>query len=214
MSHTNDTRRAGSAGRGARRRRVGAIALAAVFVLLLTGCFGDGTYRVGYGPGQLRPGATYSTAGAEECYWVEWAWGVTTGGVFLVGWDHRTGAAERQIHTIWSRPQPGGRHGLFSSDGCGVWVRTSAQIPLSPPLADKPAGMWRVPTDMAYGTWSAPGGSRCHWEILANFQGVEWGRQVSEGGGSGRQTIHVVDDARPRVHGFGSTGCGTWHRTG
>jgi hypothetical protein len=47
------------------RRRVAAVALMGVFVLLLTACLGDGTYRVGYGPGQFRPGATYSTAGGE-----------------------------------------------------------------------------------------------------------------------------------------------------
>jgi hypothetical protein len=58
----SDRRASGARGT---RRRVAAVALSGVFVLLLTGCFGDGTYGVGYGPGQLRPGATYSTAGAR-----------------------------------------------------------------------------------------------------------------------------------------------------
>ena len=194
-----------------------------VFVLLLTACLGDGTYRVGYGPGQFRPGATYSTAGGEGCHWVEWVWGATTGGLTIVNWGHhRTAAAERQIHTIFPGVGTAPRFGLFSSDGCGIWVRTSAQIPLSPPLADKPAGMWRVPTDMAYGTWSAPGGSGCRWALVRDFMGQvrSWpGTVGSHGGGSGQQTVHVGRLFQPHrppigVHGFMSTGCGTWHKIG
>ena len=191
--------RRASGARGTRRWRVATVALVGVFVLLLTSCFGDGTYRVGYDPGQLRPGTTYSTAGGQGCHWVEWVGGWL--GIVVRGPEHRTTAAERQIHTIGPYTSA-----AFSSDGCGIWVRTSAQIPLSPPLADKPAGMWRVPTDMAYGTWTAPGGSGCYWARLRDF--LAGGRSIiTSHSGGGRPVVRVGRS----VHGFESTGCGTWH---
>ncbi len=205
MERTNNMEESRSGGRGA-RRRVAAVALVGVFVLLLTGCFGDGTYGVGYGPGQLRPGATYSTAGGQGCHWVEWVWDNIPYVALVRAWDERTSAAERQIHTISA-----GLSGAFSSDGCGIWEPVTPRTPpFSPPTAGKPAGMWRVPTDMAHGTWSAPGGSGCYWARLENFQEPYGNNVISQHRGGGRQTIHVGRS----VHGFESTGYGTWHKIG
>ncbi len=203
--------RSGRRASGARgtRRRVAAVALVGVFVVLLTGCFGTGRFVVGYGSGDVPPG-TYSTAGTfpgeRACLWASYVgrrgWPVAYGNI---------GARpERQIVTVYR----GVNHQrTIESWGCGFWFPVTASTPAlsGPPTADKPSGMYRVPTDMAYGTWTTENGSRfCVWARLRDFAGSAAISQLRYGS-SDPQTVHLGRS----VHGFSTRGCfGGWHRIG
>lgn len=178
-------------------------ALVGVFVLLLTGCFGDGRFVIGNGRGQVAPGVYY-TQGAKGCGWHLYDAG---SGSNVTGFQTPVAAERLFLRLPRDAPYWGGWWEIHSS-GCGIWWRVTSSTPAAtPPLAPKPSGMYRVPTDMARGTWTAPGGPYCRWERVRGYIAD------SDGGPhhtDGQQTVHVGT----RWHGFRSTRCGTWHRTG
>jgi len=98
--------------------------------------------------------------------------------------------------------------GGFESDGCGTWTNDLSALTSSPtaPFGD---GQWIVDTDIAAGTWTAPGGPDCYWEREADF---------SNGGSSiiandlGVTTPIVTIAATDA--GFATDSCGTWTKIG
>ena len=78
----------------------------------------------------------------------------------------------------------------------------------SGPVSTFSDGMWQVGSGIAPGTYQAPGGKNCYWELLpafgANTTGLIEGNKVS---GQVIVTILSTDEE------FSTQGCGTWTKT-
>lgn len=68
-------------------------------------------------------------------------------------------------------------------------------------------GQYRVGTDIAPGTYVAPGGRACYWERQATFGGGSLGDIIANDLSSGGQVVVTI--AASDV-GFETDGCGTW----
>lgn len=156
--------------------------------------FGPGTQRVG----EDIPAGTYRTRrDPEYCYWERLSGfsgefeDVITNGLSL----------HNQVVTIL--PEDAG----FDSDqDCGIWTSDLTALTESP-TADFSDGMWIVGTDIAAGTWSAPGGEDCYWARLADFTGgVDSVIANDIGVTNPAVTIHDSDA------GFDTSSCGAWTR--
>ncbi len=157
--------------------------------------FGDGTWRVGTDipPGTFR----LRTPPPGTCYWERLSgFGGTIDDIIANGLSNAT-----QVVTI--APSDAG----FHSDGCGTWSSDLSAITSSvtAPFGD---GTYIVGTDIAPGTWSAPGGPSCYWERLSGFGGSTGEIIANDFGSSG--AIVTID---PSDRGFATDGCGVWSRS-
>jgi hypothetical protein len=155
--------------------------------------FGDGTHRVG----QDIPAGTYRTrADASGCYWERLSG-------FSGEFDDIEANEFTNFHTVVtvSASDAG-----FKSDGCGTWTSNLSAI-TSSPTAPFGSGTWIVGTDIAAGTWRAPGGDGCYWERLSGFSGT-FDDLVTNDFGPTSPTVTIESgDA-----GFKSDDCGTWSK--
>ena len=88
-------------------------------------------------------------------------------------------------------------------------ARLTARVP--PPTTRKSFGdgVWRIGTDIAPGTYAAPGGESCLWNSLSGFTGTM--NDIVQVGHTGRPIVAIGDTyAGFRLVGFQSFGCGTW----
>lgn len=157
--------------------------------------FGDGTHRVG----EDVPAGTYRLRRDPEfCYWER-----TSG--FSGSWDEINANDITDDHTVVTiDPADAG----FKSDDCGTWTSDLSALTESPtaPFAD---GTWIVGTDIAPGTWTAPGGDGCYWARLADFKGEIDSIKANDFDTTG--PIVTIDEADA---GFESNDCGQWTQTG
>lgn len=156
--------------------------------------FGDGTYRVNV---QIPPGTYRTRAPVSGCYWERLSG--FSGGLDDVLANEFSN--DHQVVTI------SGSDAGFKTDGCGTWSNNLSPMTLSP-MAPFGSGTWIVNTDLAPGTWSAPGGSGCYWERLSGFSG-NLDDIISNDFGS----ANVVVTIAPSDRGFASGDCGTWTRS-
>lgn len=152
--------------------------------------FGDGTYIVGT---NIQPG-TYRASGGSGCYW-ERESGFSGSLDDIIANDFASGPA---VVTI--APGDAG----FQSDGCGTWTSSLAPITtsLTAPFGD---GTYIVGTDIAAGTWQAPGGDACYWQRLSSFSG-SLDAIIANDNPSGPVVVTIA----PNDLGFSSDGCGVW----
>ncbi len=189
-SHLNSAARRGARG-GRRLLTVGSIAVMAV---LLAGCFGDGTYSVGNGSGQV-PAGTYRSTGGSGCYWARLSdltgsFSSVIANNFLSGPD---------VVTVLSSDAG------FESDGCGTWDLLPSTGPEVTSFGD---GGYAIGIDIAPGTYSAPGGEYCYWEQYSDFLGTS-ASLISIGANPGQQTVQLASNAKR----FLVQGCGTWTKS-
>ena len=88
-------------------------AVLGVVLLALTGCFGDGTWVVGNGEGEMPPGV-YTAEAGPPCHWARYQGG-TPGFITAENW-----AVNRMFVEII--PQDN----RFLSENCGTWVAPQA----------------------------------------------------------------------------------------
>lgn len=152
--------------------------------------FEDGTHAVG---DDIDPG-TYRGEGGPFCYWERLS---GFGGEFE---DIIANGTGDYSHVVTIDDGDAG----FSSEGCGGWTDELDPITgsLSGPFED---GTYIVGTDVAAGTYSAPGGQFCYWERLSGFGG-EFEDIIANGTGESGQLVTIAEgDA-----GFETSGCGEW----
>ena len=157
--------------------------------------FSDGTYVVG---SQL-PASTYRTrVPADGCYWERLS-GFSGSFNEIISNNFSN---SHQVVTV--APSDAG----FSTDGCGVWTDDLSALTSSPtaPFGD---GTWIVGTDIAAGTWTAPGGDSCYWERTSGFGGTFDELTANDLG-----SVNLVVTIEPTDVGFMSEDCGTWTRAG
>jgi hypothetical protein len=153
--------------------------------------FGPGTYRVGVN----IPAGTYRTrTPSSGCYWER-----------LSGFSGSTSDIIDNNFTnvpdvVTISPSDLG----FETDGCSTWTSDLSAITRSPtgPFSD---GYFILGTDVAPGTWVAPGGPNCYWERLAGFSG-DFSQIIANNFGGGQQIVSIG----PGDAGFHSESCGTW----
>jgi len=162
--------------------------------VLLAGCFGDGTYAVGNGSGQV-PAGTYRSTGGSGCLWSRLS--DLTGSPD----SYITGAVMSGPDVVTVLPSDGG----FETDGCGTWFTLPATGPEVTSFGD---GGYAIGIDIAPGTYSAPGGSDCYWEQDSDFLWVT-SSLISDGGSDGPQTVQLASNAVL----FFVQGCGTWTKS-
>ena len=141
-----------------------AVAGVVTIVVLLAGCFGDGTFLVGSGKTQVAPGL-YTTSVAPGGFCSRARLRSTSGTLDAV---------------ITNDTVSGGRAFLLvarsdravESDRCGVWVPVSAKS-YNPTPTRMVDGEYRVNVDVWAGTYRAPGGSGCYWARRSSWDGVE-----------------------------------------
>ncbi len=68
-------------------------------------------------------------------------------------------------------------------------------------------GQYRVGTDIAAGTYVAPGGSSCYWERQSTFGGAGSADIIANDLSSGGQVLVTISASDK---GFKTSGCGTW----
>jgi hypothetical protein len=176
------------------RRRLLTVGSIAVMAVLLAGCFGDGTYAVGNGSGQV-PAGTYRSTGGSGCLWSRLS--DLTGSPD----SYITGAVMSGPDVVTVLPSDGG----FETDGCGTWFTLPATGPEVTSFGD---GGYAIGIDIAPGTYSAPGGSDCYWEQDSDFLWVT-SSLISDGGSDGPQTVQLASNAVL----FFVQGCGTWTKS-
>lgn len=156
--------------------------------------FGNGTHQVG----TTLPAGTYRTrTDVAGCYWAR-----------LSGFSGQTSdilannlSDYHQVVTI----EPGDAG--FESDGCGTWTNNLSAL-TSSPTAPFGNGTWIVNTDIAPGTWSAPGGSNCYWERLSEFSG-----SLNSIVANDVDAVSPTVTIGPTDAGFVSEDCGTWTKS-
>jgi hypothetical protein len=155
-----------------------------------TANFGDGVWIVGT---DVAAG-TWRASGGTGCYWERK--NDFTGSLSAIIANNFTNI--RQLVTV------GAGDVGFETDGCGSWTRNLSAITPSPtsPFGD---GMYIVATDVAAGTWSAPGGSSCYWERLNGFGGTLSNIIDNDFGTTNPVVIISAGDV-----GFSAESCGTW----
>lgn len=158
--------------------------------------FGDGTFVVGIGHGDVAPG-TYRTRGTPRCYWARLRSGSGPVSDVIVN-DNPAGQA---IVTI----DPTDR--AFQSIRCGTWM----QVPSSGvPVTSFGDGTWAVGIDIAAGTYHTAGGIGCQWARLSAFGAVATSGVIASDHPQGAATVVIA----PTDVGFSTRRCGTWTKTG
>jgi hypothetical protein len=70
-------------------------------------------------------------------------------------------------------------------------------------------GVWIMPDEMPFGTYRAPGGNNCYYEVLRNFSGNLSGIITNDV--SVKNPIVTISS---NAAGFSTDGCGEWTRIG
>jgi hypothetical protein len=191
-------------------KRRSLIAVGIALIGGLTGCagnlttFGNGITPVGNGPGQVKPGLyTTNATGPYACGWerLRDLSGLVPGDLLGIhtGW----GGARQFVQIL---PKDVG----IESDHCAKWV-VPVKTSYNPVRTRARTGAFRVPIDLAPGTYSTPGSSTslCQWDRLRSFDGTPHS-VIASGGNYGPMTVTI---AATDV-GFDNHGCGTWTRVG
>ena len=156
--------------------------------------FGNGTYVVG----SQVPAGLYRGPGGSSCYWQRLSgFGGTLGEIIANGFGDVKIVVEIKASDAG-----------FSTQACGTWSNTFGAITTSP-TAPFGAGTYIVGTDIAPGTWTAPGGSSCYWMRLSGFGGT-----LSEIIANDFQPTSPVVAISSGDAGFASSSCGTWTKVG
>lgn len=165
----------------------------------LAGCFPDGTFAIGNGPGQLRPGLyTSTTALGGDCRLDR-----TIANTFSdFGIESNAGRNFIQL--------PAGPNQIVSSKGCGIWVTPKATS-YNPDRATAKYGSYRIPTDLLPGTYVAPGAPGCAWQLLSDFTSNPSSILSTTFQTPGKQPKVTITSADA---GFSTNPCGGWKRTG
>jgi hypothetical protein len=152
--------------------------------------FEDGTHTVGT---DVQPG-TYRGEGGTFCYWERLS---GFSGEFE---DIIANGTGDHPHVVTIADSDEG----FSTEDCGGWTDDLAQITdsVAGPIGE---GTFIVGTDIAPGTYGAPGGQFCYWERLSGFSG-EFGDIIANGTGESNQVVTIADGDV----GFHTSGCGDW----
>jgi hypothetical protein len=192
------------AGRTMKLKRVGAAAAGAGLLAALTGCFPDGVWKIGNGPGEVKPGV-YATGVLP-----------TAGcGVAVNVADTSDGLP----HTIDGNSFPAGRsiyevprvlHGQLVSVHCGIWGEASPTS-YNPKRTAATVGVYRVPVDLEPGTYTAPAGKGCLWFVYTSLSYVDGSMRLAGQAAPGH-TATVTIKATDRA--FYTFDCGGWTRTG
>ncbi|MQA00453.1 MAG: hypothetical protein GEU80_14180 [Dehalococcoidia bacterium] len=150
----------------------------------------DGTHRVG---SDIAPGLYVSQAG-DFCYWTRLSgFGGTLGEII----SNQIGAGGQELVQIADTDIG------FETTGCADWTLVNEASLTPPPAVDD--GVYLVGTQIAPGTWAAPGSDTCYWARLSGFGG-DLGEIVANHAGPGAQVATIgATDA-----GFRSSGCGEW----
>ncbi len=169
-------------------------------VASLSGCFGDGTTRVGSASNMAKPGLyTAVVPPNSDCHWRRLS---NLSGQFSAV----LALGGSGIGRLFLQVLP--TDAAVSSTGCGTWqpVQTASY---NPNRATAKPGQYRVPNDLLPGTYAAAGGPLCIWHRFNNWTGVSG----SESGNGFSTTPLRVTIAHTDV-GFSSYGCGNWTRVG
>lgn len=155
--------------------------------------FGDGTYTIGQ---KVKPGTYRAPHPSSLCYWARLSG--FGGSVDDIMANENTSAPA--VVTI--APTDKG----FQTRGCGEWTADLSQITSS--KTSIPAGTYIVNTDIAPGTYEAPGADGCYWARLSGFGGSTDSVVAND-----NPTGSVVVTIAPSDKGFQSHGCGTFTRS-
>lgn len=118
--------------------------------------FGNGTWVVG----SQVPAGLYRAPGGSSCYWERLSgFGGSLAEIIANGFGDQKIVVEISASDVG-----------FSSEDCGTWTNTFGPI-TSSKTAPFGTGTYIVGSDIAAGTWKAPGGSSCYWERLRGFGG-------------------------------------------
>jgi putative cell wall-binding protein len=153
--------------------------------------FGNGTHHVG----PSLPAGTYRTrTNATNCYWAR-----------LSGFSGQLSDViannDTNFHDVVTiEPTDAG----FEASNCATWTNNLSAITASKAAAFGD-GTWIVNTDIAPGTWSAPGGSDCYWARLSDFSGSSTGIIAND-----VETTGPIVTISPTDVGFISAHCGQW----
>ncbi len=150
--------------------------------------FGDGFWVAGV---QISAGTYRTRDGIDGCFW---------------GWSGFPQAVSRL--GIGPQVVKLAPNDIFRTSSCGQWSNDLSPVTASP-TAPFGQGTYIVGTDIAPGTWRAPGGSSCHWARLKGFRGLP-----SEVIASGSNTWLPTVSVSPLDVGFESSNCGTWAKIG
>lgn len=156
--------------------------------------FGDGVFQVG---SQVPPGRYRAASLSSLCYWARLSgFGGSLGEIISNGIP--TGSVVVDIKA--------GDAG-FESNGCGTWTNDLRPVTASvtTPFGD---GTFIVGTDIAFGTWSTPGGESCYWARLSGFGGT-----LNEIIANALPPAAAVVTIAPGDAGFETSGCGTWTKS-
>ncbi len=163
--------------------------------------FGNGTHRVGT---DIAPG-TYRAPGGDACYWAR-----------LSGFsgeidDVIANGGFNANPTVTIASSDAG----FETRGCGTWTKAGSTSESSESQSSSGSqrstnasfgdGTHRVGTDIAPGTYRAPGGDACYWARLSGFSG-EIDDVIANGGFNANPTVTITSSDV----GFETRGCGTW----
>jgi hypothetical protein len=119
---------------------------------------GAGTHAVG---SDIQPGTYRTRSNRPSCYWERLS------GFSGPSADRITNDLIHVSAIVTIKPGDAG----FTSDGdCGTWTTDLSPI-TSSLTANFAGGTYQVGTDVAAGTWRAPGGDGCYWERLSGYSG-------------------------------------------
>lgn len=144
------------------------------------------------GPGGVRPGVHVATG--DLCSWERRG----PGGVVLAA-DAGSGQVLVEVLPTDER--------FVSSPGCGRWRPLDAGR--AAPRASFGSGTVAVGSQVAPGRWRSDGAGLCYWERLSGLTGGLH-EVVASATVDGPAEVELL----PGDVGFGSLGCGTWHRVG
>ncbi len=169
-------------------------------VAVLAACtsFGNGTHYIGNGKYEVKPGLYTST--------------VPSGGFCTI--------ERKQVNDIGDAgndAESGGQIFIqvlpadiaVVSLGCGIWAPPKATS-YNPDRATAKSGVFRIPTDLLPGTYTAPGASGCAWARVSSFKG-DPSSVIAENPSPGPNPKVTI--AKTDV-GFLTNPCGGWRRIG
>jgi hypothetical protein len=163
-------------------------------VLVLAGCFGDGTHRVGTGDGEVRPGLYRTAGGGASCSWTA---RTPNGSTRLQG-----GGAGPSY--VWL-----GDDDEITSQACGTWLAATEDGPDPVSTRRFGDGEHLVFYDIEPGWWLAERpGAGCSYAHLGYPSSPDRERYTDlETSGS---YVRLGPDGRHDFRFFETEGCGTW----
>jgi dipeptidyl aminopeptidase/acylaminoacyl peptidase len=152
--------------------------------------FGDGTWRI---PTDIKAGTYRTRESSTGCYWARLKG--FSGGLDDILANESTDAPT--IVTILASDKG------FETAGCGTWTSDLSEITDSKTSFGE--GTFIVGTDIAAGTYRAPGGDGCYWARLSGFSG-----SLDEIIANDIPTGSAIVTIKSSDKGFSTSGCGTW----